>query len=197
MKKTLKCALFLTLIVLALFAMTMFGASAATHANDTDAISAGDVVKVAYTKNGVATTEYYATVSAAVTGMGDAIADGATITVLDDISADAATTISAGTVTINGNGHTVDGFRLTVSGATVSVNNLKVNVSVTRAITLSGGTLTFGAGTELTTTVGDSIYVTGGTLNIDGEAAAPVKMNSTKNTVIRVYSQNCCRPATY
>ena len=126
MKKTFKCVLFLTLAVLALFAVTMLGASAATYGGDASAIAAGDVVKVEYTKNSTATTEYYASISAAIEGMGDAIADGATVTVLDDIDAEDAATISAGTVTVIGNDFTATGLALTISGGTVTLDGLNI-----------------------------------------------------------------------
>ena len=164
MKKTLKFTVLFTIAVVALFALTLLGASAATHASDADAIAAGNIVKIEYTKGGVSTTEYYNGISAAVTAAGDAIADGATITVLGDIAADAATTISAGKVTVNGGGHTATELALTVSGADVVLNGLSIQNSTTMAITLAGGSL-----------------------EINGTADAPVSVIATKTTKYAIH----------
>ena len=172
MKKSLKCALLFSLLVLALFAVTLLGASAATHASDADAVTAGNVVKVEYTKDGSATTEYYASISAAITGIGTPT-DDTVITLLGDVAADAATTISTGKVTVNGGGFTATGLSLTVSGGNVTVNGLNVNTSAT-AFIVSGGSLTV-SGTEAArvniTSTGANTYA----VHIKGDAV--VKIN--------------------
>ena len=122
MKKTLQCVLFLALAVLALVAMTVLGASAATHTDDATAIAAGDVVKVEYAKAGAATTEYYPSVSEAIAGTYDALANGVSLTLLGDVENDESTLISEGNVILNGNGYSVNGLSLYVSGGSLVVN---------------------------------------------------------------------------
>ena len=199
MKKTLKCALFLTLIVLALFAVTMLGASAAVETDDGTVLTDENCVELGYPVKAEAQyyegAQYFTSLAEALSEFGGYPPCDLVITLFADIEESDAIAIEGmldvecsdqateGKIVINGADFTATSLSLAIGGegytSVVELNDLHI---VDGGIsTKTGVTLTINGG-SIVTGSGNAITIAGGEVTVKGAEDARVTITATGAT---------------